>query len=398
MSEGVNAAGARYRGLDDWYREVNRIYLDKNFYRDEFSIFAHLVEVVGGLSLLASEKKKDGVDVNRHVPRAVAWWLALCGKVGIKSVEQMLWWKFPYHCPYCERSVHNNDICWELKEENRGPNWGRLERLGVQNEARRPSSIGAWQRMFGEIYVVDATASYAVIFARFTEELGELGEALRAFRVAPGYFLSEAADLFAWLMNLQNTLESKRKVTLARRGERLDEAFSDSYPGRCRDCGAGVCACPAILQSTLGRIAHELPVGRRVQDVGHYSSSFVSVQDIYTRFDEPVGLTGSTGHDFTFSKEQLNALNGGISQLIQRVIESQESFGSSAASLVNSLHLMGETVRTQRLSNHEVSDVAHEVAALEASDRETVIGLLRQAGIGIIEERLVEAVEDLASG
>ena len=41
--------------LDGWYLLVNSIYLDRNFYRDPSSIFAHLVEVAGGLSLLATE-------------------------------------------------------------------------------------------------------------------------------------------------------------------------------------------------------------------------------------------------------------------------------------------------------------------------------------------------------
>ena len=63
------------------------------------------------------------------------------------------------------------------------------------------SPNGYW--MFGDIYPASQTEDYKMTFARFTEELGELGEALRVSPVAPGYFLSEASDVFAWLMHLQ---------------------------------------------------------------------------------------------------------------------------------------------------------------------------------------------------
>jgi pyrimidine deaminase RibD-like protein len=51
----------RRRSLDGWYHTVNYIYWDRNFHRDAQAIFMHLVEVTGGLSLLASSKKKPGL-------------------------------------------------------------------------------------------------------------------------------------------------------------------------------------------------------------------------------------------------------------------------------------------------------------------------------------------------
>jgi pyrimidine deaminase RibD-like protein len=88
----------RSRTLDEWYRTINVIYWNRNFLRDSMNLFAHLVEVIGGLSLLASQKKKHGVTPEAFVPKAIAWWLALCGKVGVKSVDDMVWAKFPYAC------------------------------------------------------------------------------------------------------------------------------------------------------------------------------------------------------------------------------------------------------------------------------------------------------------
>ena len=78
------------RGLDHWYKALNYIYADRNFYRDALSIFAHLTEVVGGLSLLASEKRKKGKSPESFMPKALAWWLALNGKLGVVRVSDLL--------------------------------------------------------------------------------------------------------------------------------------------------------------------------------------------------------------------------------------------------------------------------------------------------------------------
>src|SRR5690349_10075180 len=131
----------RSRSLDDWYRTINRIYLDKNFYRDPSSIFGHLVEVVGGLSLLGTDKQKPGVVPATFLPKAIAWWFALCGKMGVKSVEAMLWAKFPYVCPYCRRCPHRNDPCKESKRDGRGADWGALAQEGKSNDSKKPRTL-----------------------------------------------------------------------------------------------------------------------------------------------------------------------------------------------------------------------------------------------------------------
>jgi NTP pyrophosphatase (non-canonical NTP hydrolase) len=248
------------RRLDEWYIAVNSIYWNRNFGRDASAILAHLVEVVGGLSCVASRKKKLGVDPNAFVAKAVAWWLALCGKLGVKSVEDMLWDKFPGVCPYCQRPKHDPDECREMKNQNLGPNWQRLAEIGKENQ--RPGRLGAWQAMFSSIYPSDQVESVGATFARLTEELGELAEAVRVFTAEPGYFLSEAADVFAWLMHVQNALDSEKQIPKKDRGSGLEASMCRAYPDSCTDCGQRVCSCPPILASTIGRIAHEVPAAR----------------------------------------------------------------------------------------------------------------------------------------
>lgn len=267
------------RDIDDWFRSINVIYWNRNFYRDSMAIFTHLVEIVGGLSLLASNKKKAGVVPEEFVYKSVAWWMALCGKVGVKSVSDMLWAKFPFVCAYCRKKPHDPDVCSEMKAEGAGLDWGTLDTVG--RLGNRPRSLGDWQRMFSAIYAAQQTEDYGPSFGRLTEELGELAETLRVFPAAPGYFLSEAADVFAWLMHIQNIVDQKKGTPKNERGNAIERGFCISYPDKCLDCSSRVCRCPAILQSTIGRIAHEVPKG---VDGGHVRSRFLSPEEAVARY------------------------------------------------------------------------------------------------------------------
>jgi pyrimidine deaminase RibD-like protein/NTP pyrophosphatase (non-canonical NTP hydrolase) len=250
------------RSLDDWYRISNRIFWNQNFQREASAIFAHLVEVVGGLSALASNKRKAGNNPETYIVKALAWWLALCGKLGIRSVEDMLWDKFPAVCSYCQQVPHDPDTCTERKAASGGPPWSQLATLGQRSTSQRPKRLRDWQVMFSRIYPAQQTEEFGPSFARLAEELGELAEAVRVFRAEPGYILSEAADVFAWLMHIQNIVDSKAQVPSSRRGETLELAFAKAYPDGCTACGKRQCTCPPILASTIGRIAHEVPSGR----------------------------------------------------------------------------------------------------------------------------------------
>jgi len=252
----------RERSLDDWYRAINKIYWNRNLHRDSISIFAHLIEIFGGLSVLVTEKKKPDLVAEVFVSKAIAWWMALCGKVGVKSVAAMVWAKFPYVCPYCHRCPHDPDECPEKKARQDEPDWDWLEQTGQENVQKRPESLGAWQRMFSAIYPAHQTEVHASTLARCMEELGELAEALRVFPEAPEYFLNEAADVLAWLMHIQNLIDLKRGTPKRDRGIEFETEFCKAYPDRCLDCREVPCTCPLILKTTIGRIAHKLPGGR----------------------------------------------------------------------------------------------------------------------------------------
>jgi pyrimidine deaminase RibD-like protein/NTP pyrophosphatase (non-canonical NTP hydrolase) len=272
----------RHRRLDEWYKAINYIYADRNFYRDPLSVFAHLTEVIGGLSQLASGKTKPGAAPEQFLPKSLAWWLALCGKLGVVSPERLLWLKFPGICPYCQRPDHEPSICSKMKQKNPAPSWVVLSEIGRKGKC--PDCLGNWQRMFGSIYRPGHKAEFESTFARLTEELGELAEAVRVFPAAPGYFLSEAADVFAWLMNIQNNLDYRASRDPEQYGTDLEESFCRWYPDYCRDCRQQRCVCPPILDSTIGRIAHEVPPEAGLFDS---NSMFMRPEQARTAFVAP---------------------------------------------------------------------------------------------------------------
>jgi pyrimidine deaminase RibD-like protein/NTP pyrophosphatase (non-canonical NTP hydrolase) len=269
------------RTLDDWYLSLNTIYWTRNFQRDSMAIFTHLVEVMGSLSVLVSKKSIKGSPLQKYVAKALAWWLALCGKVGVKSVMGLLWGKFPLVCPYCQHERHEPDECAERKNKSRGPDWLALSELGKRNLERQPKTIAQWQRMYATIYPPSTTEDYARTFAKLMEEMGELAEALRVFPAAPGYYLSEAADVFAWLMKLNNLIENEAGTARGERGNALQETFASAYPSQCVDCNAPVCTCPPILATTVGRIAHEVSPDRSSYDA---AGSFLTADKLSAKF------------------------------------------------------------------------------------------------------------------
>jgi len=168
--------------------------------------------------------------------------------------------KFPSVCPYCQEDRHDPDICSEKKAAHPGPLWSVLTEIGKSRTP--PERLGDWQLMFSRMYPAQQTEEYGPSFGRLAEELGELAEAVRVFQAAPGYFLSEAADVFAWLMHIQNIIDSKTSRPSRDRGRFLETTFCRLYPDSCKDCGRITCACDPILESTIGRIAHEVPPDR----------------------------------------------------------------------------------------------------------------------------------------
>lgn len=246
--------------LDDLYHMVSSIYSEQNSHRSPSSTFAHFVEVCGMLTIHDRKKKREGLNLEDALCKALGWFFPLMAKFGVSSVEELLYWKYPYVCPYCRFCPHKDYLCKTTKGVSKTLDHAAVEEKREANRNRRPVRLSEWQRMFDEIYPRETAAlgsgrSTVGLF----EELGELAEAVRVFQKYPKYFAGEAADVFSYLMGIAN--EHKLRLEMEDQAPFDFEAeFIRKYPGMCTQCGHEVCICPSIPESTVGRLAKELEI------------------------------------------------------------------------------------------------------------------------------------------
>src|ERR1700680_2485803 len=101
--------------LDDLYKMVAYIYGDKWSSRASAATFSHLVEVCGMLTIHDRNKKREGLDVADALCKVLGWYFPLLAKFRIKSVEAVVYRKYPGVCPYCREAPHNEPKCKLVK-------------------------------------------------------------------------------------------------------------------------------------------------------------------------------------------------------------------------------------------------------------------------------------------
>lgn len=379
------------RSLDDWYKVINKMYLDRNYYRQSESVFAHLVEIVGGLSLLASGKKKAGVNPQVYITKALAWWMALCGKVRIRSVENMLWSKFPYVCPYCRKFPHNERECRTKKQQRGSPDWDALSKLAQQNKGKKPKHLGGWLTMFNSIYEITQVEEYTTIFARFSEELGELSEATRLFQLAPGYFFSEASDFFAWLMHLQGLYLAKSNNVESDEAKLLDRAMWKQYPGRCADCGNELCTCPPVLKKTCGRIAHEMPL-LASEEGSDAILEFDEAMDIFELSSKTISVGDKK---LQVNTELIEDILSTLGDLKNEITKLSSFTGENTVTVVTLVSQVQTLARVQRVTQESIDQLAEAIARLPSEPRSSVLQFLAGLSSSVWAMALVDAVKAL---
>ena len=178
-------------------------------------------------------------------------------KLRVRSVEALVFRKFPRVCPYCRKAPHEDLICKQVKGTDTTVNHAEVVAKYQDGWEKRPRGLDDWQDMFNKIYprrVGEEGRSTLGLM----EELGELAEAVRVFDAHPQYFLGEAADTFSYIMGLAN----EHSIREAQEGRvfSYEREFLNRYPGLCTQCGSRVCVCPAIPAATIGRMAKELTI------------------------------------------------------------------------------------------------------------------------------------------
>jgi NTP pyrophosphatase (non-canonical NTP hydrolase) len=244
--------------LDSLYKMVAHIYREQNAIRSPHATFSHFVEVCGMLTIHDRKKKREGSTVIDAICKALGWYFPLMAKFRIRSVEELVFRKFPYACPYCRRAPHEDTPCKLVRGTKSTVDHNELRRLYTVNRERKPRSLNGWQQMFQEIYPRSTTDAGRSTIG-LLEELGELAEAIRVYDQHPMYLLGEAADTFSYLMRIAN--EHQIQIAMDDQDFSLEDEFLRRYPGLCPQCGFMVCACPSVPDATVGRMAKELDIG-----------------------------------------------------------------------------------------------------------------------------------------
>jgi NTP pyrophosphatase (non-canonical NTP hydrolase) len=244
--------------LDDLYRMTAHIYSEQNAQRPVSSTFAHFVEVCGMLTIHDRRKKKEGINLVGALCKALGWYFPLLAKLRVRSVEELIFRKYPGVCPYCRLAPHEDGRCKSVRGTDSTVDHVALRRAYEANRHKRPRTLDEWQSMFQRIYPRSPDERARSTLGLF-EEVGELAEAVRVFDRYPKYFIGEAADTFSYLMGIANEL-SLRMAQDADLEFSLQDEFLRRYPGLCTGCGNRVCVCPSIPRSTVGRMSKELDI------------------------------------------------------------------------------------------------------------------------------------------
>jgi hypothetical protein len=243
--------------LDDLYRMVAHIYSEQNANRAVTMTFSHFVEVCGMLSIHDRKKKKEDVVFERALCKALGWYFPLIARFKVKSVEELIFRKFPYSCPYCRELPHNDQKCKVVLGTQRTVDHEAQMKDYKTNEGQRPQTLNGWQQMFMDIYPRTPEDRRSVV--GLFEEIGELSEAIRVYDRYPRYFAGEAADVFSYIMGIANEYRVRMKQEHDYDFS-LEDTFLQEYPGLCLYCGSQICICPSIPDATVGRMSKEIDI------------------------------------------------------------------------------------------------------------------------------------------
>lgn len=244
--------------LDELYIMTAQMYSHRNEERAVTATLAHFIEVSAALTAAARTKRRDELNTAGALCKALGWFFPLMAKLDVASVEELVFRKYPYACPYCRAAPHNERNCKLVQGTESTVDHAALRQLRRTNASRRPVTLDDWREMFDAIYprqLGDSASGRSAI--GLFEEIGELAEAVRVFHRYPKYLAGEAADVFSYLMGLANE-HALKEGSEGRPNFSLQQEYLQRYPGICTQCGYHICVCPPLPEATVGRLAKEL--------------------------------------------------------------------------------------------------------------------------------------------
>jgi NTP pyrophosphatase (non-canonical NTP hydrolase) len=359
--------------LDDLYKMTAFIYQDANLSRSKEATFLHFVEVCGMLTQQDRKKKRVKVDVASAICKALGWYFPLLAKMGVASIEELLFLKYPDACPYCRQKPHIEADCKLVRGAEKTVSHAEVLALVEGNRERMPSNLNEWRLMFRGIYPRNLNSQPGFSSVALFEELGELAEAIRVFDRYPHYFYGEAADVFSYIMGIANeyvlNLDDEESFD-------LDAEYLSRYPGLCINCGSRTCMCPSIPAATVGRMAKEMRIDiseRRILDYDTFSADGEAVaKGVF----EGAGFDPQIARRLPFDRGDLNVA---LTQLSYRLANALEAAN----------HQLAEQLRKQALGIGR----AERGTASREEGASQIMALLREAW-GELDTGLKQEIRD----
>jgi NTP pyrophosphatase (non-canonical NTP hydrolase) len=359
---------------------VAHIYSEQNAHRPARETFAHFVEVCGMLALNDRQKKREEVSIESALCKALGWYFPMMAKFRVASVEELVFRKFPYACPYCRQCPHDDGTCKTVRGTTRTVNHAAVRAVYEQNAKKRPVTLNEWQRMFQDIYPRNIEDRSGRSTVGLLEELGELAEAVRVFERYPKYFAGEAADVFSYLMGLAN----EYALRLERDTDKIfswEDEFIQRYPGLCVQCGYAVCVCPLVPEATVGRMAKEIDLATLDPLFSHDSEEFSkSTAAAATSVLERLGGYAGLAQKFPFDRGEANQA---LVVFCLRAAEAVLAENPAVAERLRSAAMkigMAATYAGSRKRPAEISDLINSVqTAMPEIGIDTVDGLIASA-------------------
>ena len=347
--------------LDNLYKMTSHVYGDRNSVRSKEATFAHFVEVCGMLTIHERKKKREGFDLTDALCKALGWYFPLLSKMRVRSVEELVFRKFPTVCPYCRKAPHQEAECKLVLGTGPTVDHDAVVAIYDREFPNRPATLDEWQMMFSRIYprsVNEGSRSTVALM----EELGELAEAVRVFDVHPQYFLGEAADTFSYIMGIA-TEHSMREQQEGRTFS-FEREYLTRYPGLCRQCGSRICICPAIPAATIGRMAKELDI-RGIETV--FISDLKGFVDECKQAAENVfdNLGGYTGLTNTLPFDRGDA-NHALVQICLKVAGAIEGSNPALAATLHAEAIKIGELQAEAGTNGSTLDVGSLIETLQA--------------------------------
>jgi len=211
------------RGQQQMFGEIFGEHNDE-LYPDAKDIEAQIFEKNSQVAKCIRRDDIKGVAV--HLPRLYGWSVGLWNRENL-DIAEAVWHKYPNICARCFKAEGCTCIVQRLKYNSEDP------RLIPYREDRsaEPKTVRGWQTRFDMMFGAANSDKHLVdIWLHLTEELGEMGRALRHKDRA--HLEEESADSFAWFIALCIKL-----------GLDADNLIWETYSWKCDECRQRKCIC-----------------------------------------------------------------------------------------------------------------------------------------------------------